>query len=524
MEFPDEFTRLLKQGELWEPEDVESFRWQRNQEGIVERLTGIAKGIKDRLRTNRDLEKTRRLAQEHLEKGDVEKAIQYATHLLDMKHRYAGYQDQEQHYKWKYERNFTPVPEKQAIAKTIDMIHRGDFWEAHYELYKMQGNRSKTGESAVDIIFLTAALLEAIGENPYDMYERAISEKIHEQGLSLEIYNESRNKVHIVRMEQFPEGLFFVKEYADEDTLETELRNSIVFRKYVGECIQRYMAAYSDEDSFTGLFRSAGTLTLDEMIADGSRRRTVKAVRQAAKILAHIHVFGTKIHKKGLPPSADAFTPTITDPVAQSDDFFTQKIRSTLLRYSISTEETGVTSPTTDRFINAYSEFIRPLASAERDFYKDHNPRNIIVGEGGITAIDFETALILPCLIDLVSLLEFGATYLTDKQKAKAVEDYLTAKERLLQRDIKRVALMKHHGYAKVQRHLELTGYRARDARMAADDVVREAESARRHYHVMTALHQLQTMKESEPRNRRITIAAVYEELKAMHERELDLD
>lgn len=485
----------------WENENLPDLRWPTRR----------------RSARIRDLEKIRRLAQAHLAKGEEDKAIAHAVRIIDEMMELSDYHSPELYEQMEYVKRYRPTPRGQTISKVIDQIHAGQFHEAQYELFEL-GRREGDEPS---FLFISAVLSKAMGKtrDADELYSMAVSDKIRESGFPLEFYNESRNKVYTIRWKDFPAGLIYAKEYREEEVAHTEFANTYLFRQFLGECVQRPIVKHYDKNPLA-FFRAAGDHTLQELLMERPNRKTVKFLKQAAKMLAHIHVFGTKVYRQGMPPHA-SIDIKIEDPVNDDSKAFTSKIIETLLKYSEDDPAQTIQQTTKEKLLTAHDTLNHVLKGIERDFYKDHNPRNIIIGGGQITAIDFETSKMLPCQIDLISLLEFGPNYLTEKQRKHVIESYIKRKEQLSHRRINRGLFMYHYAHARVQRHLELAGYRSRDSILAKDELVREEELSRKRYHLASALHASHDIKEMSEKSSTKDTTALYYAIKETYDVEL---
>ncbi len=430
----------------------------------------------------KNIESLRRLAQAYLERGEENKAIEATVRMIDIKYEGYTYEEPPPHRTWTYRHQFKKSSRKDTLAHVIDQLSTGGVYQATYSLDQIFFEGT---QPTPEFYFLRAALFEIAGVlySADNFYEEAIYQKQSESGMPLEFYNESRNKVYTVRWNDFPGGLLFVKEYSDKRKKNVEWANSQLFRQIIGECIQKTVVT-TVSDSHRGFYRAAGDRTLDQELGQVSRRRALTLLKLSAEILAHIHAFGTKVFYKGEPLEGKTDI-EIIDPIRTQREYFLSKLINTFLKYGPEGERPELSDPETERLVAAYTIINKELANTSRDFYKDHNPRNIVVDENRrLTAIDFETAIMMPCQIDLVSLLEFGRNYVTPKQRIKIIETYVLRKEKLTRKKIDRGLFFFNNSYAQVHRHLELAGYRARDG-----------ELDMRSYHLSRAVHTLQILR-----------------------------
>jgi hypothetical protein len=408
------------------------------------------------------------------------------------------------------------------IAKIIFHIFDGNIAKATEEANALVRQHKDLPEAE----FLLAELLERQGETmrAHLCYTNAIGKRLVRRGMRPEFFTESRNQVYILRWELFPSGTVFMKQYSDRQTLRDEWNNSTVFRHAFRGGVQLPLLELSDSNDSI-LFKAAGEQTLLERIADSPNSEKMRLMRQAAVLLARIHIFGTKLHERGPPPDSTVAELHIDDIVGREKDHFTRKIEDTLFSYYKADPQAEISEEAQDKVLSAHAAINARLTQAPRDFYKDHNPRNVVVDElGDITAIDFESSKLLPCQIDLVSLLEFGQRYVTEQQKQALIDTYIKEKERLLRTSIDKQGFMQTYRYARVQRHLEMVGYRSRDYQLEEDIPKRNAELRRRQCHLRAAAEAIGGLKADESDTRTAkTLAHLHEGVMDMVKGELEL-
>ncbi|MFC1742221.1 phosphotransferase [Nanoarchaeota archaeon] len=393
------------------------------------------------------------------------------------------------------------MPLDAAIMNIVCNVFNEEYEEATESLRDL----IHAGKGNAELIFLLAELYEPLGEPILStmQYGQSLETAIKKSELWIKNYTENRNVVYIIKGSPFFENRMFVKEYNDAKTMETEWNNSRLFRQYLGSQIHTPLTTFKGLKS---AFKSAGNMTLQEAIWKSSHRYRQKLLKDAAQLLARIHVLGTKLHERGVPHDACESSYHIEDVLATDRNHFTQKLLDTIFSYSEEDPLLVIPAGAKDKILSEYAAIEDQLNCAERDFYKDHNPRNIIVDEWGNTsAIDFESGKLMPCQIDLVSLLEFGGSYATQKQNDNAIEAYLREKERLLKRDIDRDGFMQTYLYARVHRHIEMVGYRSRDFFQAGCDDKKKAEMGRRQYHQRSAIQALEDLARHVPDQKTVT-------------------
>jgi hypothetical protein len=378
------------------------------------------------------------------------------------------------------------------------MLNR-QFVEAQAELKQALTAENMTPESS----FIFGDLLEASGHqsDAFSSYWNAINTKKIEEGWPIAEHTESRNKVYTVDWPSFPSGRIYVKHYNTTQACKNEDANTAAFRHALGDCVQLMIGLGLTQDcnidDRTLMFRAAGDKTLlDVILKDPEDAAQISVL--AARLLARIHVFGTKLYERGPPPPSPATRVEVKDVVATDSDFFSKKLMTLLT--SCKDDCTALPARSIDKLVNEYNPINNMLGRVRRDFYKDHNPRNIVVDRAGnITAIDFESAHLAPCQIDLVSLTEFGADYLTERQRKKIIEAYIKEKEGLLKTSIHRRGFMLTYQYARAHRHFEMVVYRSRDYSTSTDEQRREAELRRRDYHLLAAADAIRILADYTP-------------------------
>lgn len=110
------------------------------------------------------------------------------------------------------------------------------------------------------------------------------------------------------------------------------------------------------------------------------------------------------------------------------------------------------------------------LTSIENNpHYLDYNLRNVMLLRGGNAGkIDIEGRRSFPALIDLVNILEFERSYLSDELRDTIINLYLNEmKSHFGNEDY--TELRMDYSYSALHRHLELVGYRIRDFSAAKD-------------------------------------------------------
>lgn len=467
------------------------------------------------------------LAKIHLLTGDYKRALGHACRALEARsklkdpltdriadkvEKLSGLIEEEEQ---------TELPLDAALAKIICHVFNGEFPEA-----LQQARSSVTLEThSPEFEFLIADLYEKLDDNIAAQvhYRSALRKRISKKILPVEFFTESRNSVYRIAWDHFPSGTIYAKEYLDDKTMNDEWNNTTLFREILGRCIQLPLSQSNTEER-TIFFRAAGEKTLQEQIRNRTSRETTRMLAEAAELLAKIHFLGTRVYERGRPPQSTVEDIDIDDVVSANADYFTLRLKDTLLSYNIDDTSPIIHDSAKTKIQETHKVINDHLVQADREFYKDHNPRNIIVDDfGNAIAIDFESSKLLPCQIDLVSLLEFGSDYITKKQKILVINAYIGEKERLLKTKIDRNRFMMTYEYARVQRHLEMIGYRSRDYCLLEDILKKKAELRRRQYHLKTAAEATRELSERED-SRAGELKALSECISSIQEEDLKLN
>lgn len=125
----------------------------------------------------------------------------------------------------------------------------------------------------------------------------------------------------------------------------------------------------------------------------------------------------------------------------------------------------------------------------EKYFYKDANPKNWFIAKKSklkVYAFDFENNILTPPQLDLINLLEFEGNKLTEDEENALINYYIEKLEKGTGRKICKEKFMDVMDFARVQRHLELVGYRAREIDYNEGDAKKEEliRCQRMHYDI----------------------------------------
>ena len=283
-------------------------------------------------------------------------------------------------------------------------------------------------------------------ENKLDGEELTISDIVDRSA-------DTRNKVLKYRN-------IFLKEYESESDLENELNNLKVFSN-LDHVVSRATIAEFDDKKYL-LTPFSGT-TLIEALENLSKEEADSAYEMAIDNLLEIHSIGTKKLKN----------------IAVNSTHYTERVRE-LTKSFLQFDE---------RELAAYNDVIsKRFAIDDCCYYKDNNLRNVLYDSGVVREIDFEKNLLKPPTFDIISTMEFADGY-NPELVAEMIHKYHTDFKRFLKLDFQEFKEL--YEFSRVQRHLELAGYRSRDG-INKDSVPRIA------FHLDNTLDALSNLKSLE--------------------------
>lgn len=257
---------------------------------------------------------------------------------------------------------------------------------------------------------------------------------------------ESRNEVLRYAATEYLSGLLVFKrcDVADGGRLRNERAAMLCLREAYGERIVPSLAYVEHEGKAYHVTKHATGTTLEQVLTSGTHDARMASIAGAADLLARIH----------------RHTPQGYSVPATGAHYYHDRLHKT---FCDELKKAGVAVP-----VGVYAELegvARLVYDGLRDapigFYKDANPRNWLVHNGKVAALDFEHNQLLPVQLDLVSLLEFGPSPTNVFERIEAFDAYFRARgivDEAAQQEFKR-----QYAFAALQRHLEFVGYRARD-------------------------------------------------------------
>lgn len=228
-------------------------------------------------------------------------------------------------------------------------------------------------------------------------------------------------------------------------------------KECLGETIATSLGVFTYNHANYLIVKTAGVQTLNSLIETMPARKRRKILAQAAIILADIHSIGSAgLHSDRL--AADGV-------FANTPAFYLQRSGTECIA-AIKNDKRIILHPRTpQRITSALAQLTHSLCEVPHHFYKDHSPTNIIVSDlDELVCIDFETRKELACMIDLVTLLEFGRAYTDTDDQLSIVTAYFSERKKYTQDMPDQTDMMRWYHLCGLQRHLEIFGYRSRYA------------------------------------------------------------
>ena len=385
------------------------------------------------------------------------------------------------------------------VQKDLEALANHDFWKYIY---------GHDYHATLDLMTAYANLLHTTGnkERAEQLWKISLWEQIAFSRDRFKRIGESRNEVLVVDTEMqvltppYCDGIyirenqilrnFFVKRSADGGNLGEEFDTTSKFFSVLGNLVAQPAAMTTVAGREYLATKTVGKETLTRVLLRMGRRQRKKKLGEAATLLAKIHAAAQDMEEKG--------ELTLADVVNENQGYYLKRIEDILFHYDDKDATITVEEQDRQTIRENYDAITRGLDGLPTEYYKDHTLQNIVVNYfGELVAIDFEGKKKLPPQIDLVTLLEFGAEYITDRQRRKIIGKYLQEKERLTGRKQDFEAFMQAYPYAAVQRHLELIGYRSRDVVGVIESGQTERideEFQRRNYHLAKAAEHIKNL------------------------------
>ena len=310
--------------------------------------------------------------------------------------------------------------------------------------------------------------LDKPNEEHWRPFFEKLAEKLHEEGLSLEDLAEketdTRNKIYKVRN-------IYLKEFEDSEGLLKEIRNTDHFKR-LKHVVSRLI--HVDFDGKNYLISPESGPTLDKLIDELETSKREKVLEKAIENLEEIHLRGNQLEN-----------------VKVDEEHYLQRIRNLTQPYIENDDE----------FLSKYeNEIIKVIANLDVMYYKDHNLKNILYEDEIVREIDFEHNLMKPPGIDMISALEFGKYHDEEFSKEMIIKYHQDMKNRL---SYDQPDFIKFHEYLRVQRHLELAGYRSRvsssnpNVQFHLEKAIDALENIAQHNHSENLPHLIQFLSKS---------------------------
>jgi len=272
-----------------------------------------------------------------------------------------------------------------------------------------------------------------------------------------EVIGEWRNEVVRYSQSSFVGDLLIFKRNRKSDNLGLEEANLAYLNRHFAGRVSRVLATAEQDELFNLVLLNSGNITLYQNMFEGKDDSEYKPLLpDCISLLSDIQAKIEYGSRKG--------DIALEDILERENGFFTRRIREVFIELS-SAYGLSIPEEAKRKILENHKVIEERLLKAERAFYKDANPMNWLVSYNDVTAIDFESNYLMPAQLDLVSLLEFGETDLTEEEKRRYIEKYAEKREKSTGRKIDREKFYRDYDYAAYQRHLELAGYTSRDIR-----------------------------------------------------------
>ena len=250
----------------------------------------------------------------------------------------------------------------------------------------------------------------------------------------------------------------FLKEFSNLENLENELRNLKHFSVISHVVSKALQGKIQDKDYLITPYSGE---TLLEKINSSERDEIENMLEKAITNLEEIHIHGTQT----------------LDNTKVNAKYYETRIRELFGCFIENSNNCNSDENINNQYDVNYEKFFHEyrlliaehLSRAQGFYYKDNNPRNILYEDGIIREIDFEKNLLKSPLIDIVSTTEFS-NYHEKEFSEEMVKKYYNDQNNIIENDLDE--FLKLYEYARVQRHLELAGYRSRPGNNVDSEII----------------------------------------------------
>ncbi|MBI4739259.1 hypothetical protein HY772_06935 [Candidatus Woesearchaeota archaeon] len=265
------------------------------------------------------------------------------------------------------------------------------------------------------------------------------------------------------------------------DELKKEHETMMFLRDCLGDRIAQSLGVFAYKHTDYLVVKTAGACTLDSLLDRMQAQKRKQTLIKAAELLADIHINGSCLEESRL--KSDMI-------ISNYPSYYLQR-SGTECATALAHDPRIILGPkAVPRMMNALTHLTHSLLEIPHHFYKDHSPKNIIMSDlDELVCIDFEARKELACMLDMITLLEFGRAYVNDDEKQSIVQAYF-AKRKKYTADIPSLRdMMRWYHLCGIQRHLEIFMYRSKNItqmtpeedRSARDLIVFRRDQARSH-------------------------------------------
>ncbi|MBI5398448.1 phosphotransferase, partial [Candidatus Woesearchaeota archaeon] len=239
------------------------------------------------------------------------------------------------------------------------------------------------------------------------------------------------------------------------DELKKEHKTMAYLREQLGDRIAQSLGVFTCKHTEYLLVKTAGAHTLDSLLDTMPARKRKRTLVQAAELLADIHLTGSAGLRDDGP---------MHDVIAAHDPSYYLRRSGTACISALKHDQRVILAPQTlPRIMTALTDLTCSLGEVPRHFYKDHSPQNIIMSDlDELVCIDFEARREHACMLDMITLLEFGRAYVDMEDKETIIQAYFAERKKYTANQPDQCDTMRWYHLCGIQRHLEILGYRVR--------------------------------------------------------------
>jgi tetratricopeptide (TPR) repeat protein len=338
---------------------------------------------------------------------------------------------------------------------------------------------------------MKALFFEATGNNEQANLEMRIYGQLlrRDQGLTYKLLGESRNEVLIPQDETEPMPDVFIKRNTNPSSLEEEVANIQAFSQELPGRLPKVVGQGSEGNYHDIMVESLGTATMTQKAANNML--TLSDIKSVIDLFVDVIAAGERLRARGAlnvsePILADTYSYVMTEAVSRGGDepvvpnfFETEDGRLSIYfarrltdLYMAATETFNDVefSPEYYGTITEGAIALDSILASDQSLnfvYTDFTPRNVLFSDlaGPVSGkIDWESVKIMPAVLELVNIIEFRQLDLQQVPYDQAIEHFIKKFQQEMGVGINRKHFDRLYHAAAVQRHLELIGYRGRDA------------------------------------------------------------